>query len=1189
MIRYLCSLALIFALSAAAQEEAPQRLVPEHWSRQPVLTLPPARPAAPTIDGLVQYEEWYYAASTPGFMDLESMGRPPYPMRMYLTYDAEAIYLGIVIGRHPLHLQPKATFGPGHHDHIWWKDDNFEVVIEPPGANGGYVFVGNAAGGYADLHYHARSGSDATWKGEWEYAASFASRDAWHAELKIPFSQFPDVAPPSVGDIWKMAVMVQQVTPRKQMIDWTHMWSFGQSSYRSPNKAHLRFGGPNDPIVRFSDVGLLRPVKMEGEEEAPTESRRMGMRLILYNQGDAPYTVSCQADLFRAPEQRAAGQHSFHDMWDRLIQVRETGQPLQEPNDPTRAFRSEDDLLRDLNDRYQHLHSQASEHPVPADSPGGYFAVQLPKETGDYVIGFTCRDVETGAVVASQVVPFQVLGRLDISTTPYFLAHEKLGVEVRLANRNDQEKPVRLRLEANGELLDEVEAAPAEANPRPMVYLDTTRWPAGSTATVHGEILDGDQVIDSSSIEVSRPPTPAWFGAGLGTADIVPDPFESVRRDGPMQLSVWKRQFSFGDQGLPLQLQVRDEALLAAPIELAIGGHELNWSAEVVDVRDTRGKLQATGRGDKLNVESTVDLEYDGTARITVTLQPKGPVSLDSLTLRLPVRREYATLFTHTAMHTRFDRLSTQGMGGGVDRWFEAYPDGAMPFTYAFFLGHYDRGIQWFCASDRGWANADENRKIALVKSDGAMTLEIRLIDREVTIDAPLSFTFGLTVTPTRPVYPRNVQRIGAFGYPSELMKTSWEEWDKELAIQRRRGIDVISTYFTNQNEPFGQPYNSSQETLDYMRRFVAKVHEHGMRHRPYNGWGVSTTVPGFEEYGREMLKQPLRNAGWGCYWHFPGQTYTDWWLNGVRQIIEETGSDGIYLDGTVMPELTGNELDGMGWRDADGHSRGSYPVWECRRFLQRLYVMLHHELRRGGIVDLHDGREPLHFVAAFADAQVSGEGHLSRGKTILEVFDTKEFAAYYATHLHGGNRRFIWWNWMNLPIARNEVRAMSLLHDVQLPVGGGIVRYHGNQIGYAKESRPWVRVNQLRRSFSQAEYLPYWQSAVIQADTEGLLASAWRQDSRLLLVISNLATEPWKGTLSLAPGLLDDAAMEQPLLDAMFNRPVSPRANLPIALEIQPQSYRLWMIGEAIPYLDPPRFDGTESYLPPHETRITP
>ena len=1176
-----------FCCNTTIQAEGIPKLIPEYWERQPVLVIPPTRPEPPKIDGHGHFNEWKYAACVVGFFDLESGGLPPYPIRMYLCYDNDAIYVGLMIGRDPMHPTPRATFAPGPHDNIWWKDDNFELVIDPglpsKGLKHGYVFVGNSIGGWADRRYEYPNGSDASWRGKWEYKAKRAGRDAWHAELRIPFDQFEGISIPKPGDAWRMDVMIQQVTPRKQMFDWSNMWSFGQTGYTSPNKTHIIFGGPNDPIFRFTEAGELRPTKNNATKQ---KQKKIGMRCLLYNQGDA-YVLHGKADLFRAEEKQTSGMLNFYELWDRIISVEKTGKPLKDPKDPTQAFRTAEDLLRELNNRFKYVTSVNGDYKVKSKG-AGYFALQIPHNTGNYVAGYSFCDAGQDKVLAAQVVPFSVRPNFDLILTPYFLTHQKLKVNVCVTDAPETAKKVSLRLKVDGKEIGHTTLSlPKEGNDI-TIYFDTSKWPEEKTGTIEAELLDGDnKTINNASESLLRPRNPSWSRQNLGSSKVVPPPFTPVKSDSNYSASVWKRTFIFSNNGLPESIIVRDKELLAAPITLdlkagSVTNTDLEGKINKIRSNTREAVFESSLSGDNLTIQTRTDLHYDGTIRFDVELIPQGSISLDKLILQIPLQNCWANLMAHNATFTDFALASNEGMGGSIDRWFTKYPQGAMPFTYAFFLGTYDRGIQWFSPSDRGWSNKNERQKIALKKEKDKVTLVVRFVDKPVTLDKPLKLNFGLTVLPTKPDPRGHELTYAAFGRVKQLKQYTLEQFDQDMPMYKERGADAFTSYLSDGAEHFGQPWVYDKEDQKFLAQFADLLDKHGLKYRPYCGWGVSTNIPNFATFGKEMLKEPLRNAGWGCYWHNPASdAFVDWWLGGTKWLAVNCGVDVMYLDSTVMPELTANALDDMAWTDNNGRLHGTYPVWACRNFLERLYILLHCEIKKDGGVDLHDPREPLYFINSFADTTVSGEGSFGKGKNILETFSPDEFATYYMTHSRGDMRRFIWWNWSKLPIYENQMQSMLLLHDVGKVADAGTFKYHGNKIGYDPKIRQWVRLRKLREHYDGAMFVPYWQGRIAALEPEikdTVMASAWTDTSqkRALVVISNLGTKPWNGKVKLNLNRLGVDNNAQ-LADAMFNIPLKYIASDNIPMNIPPQSYRLLLVNDQLPLPTNAKLDGTQ------------
>lgn len=1177
-------------LSAVASFAAPETVPSlDQWTRQPVLVVPPVHDKAPVVDGHVDFKEWYYAAAVSAFYDPETGGLGKYPATMYLCYDKDAMYVAWTIHRPPLNPTPKSTFAAGAHPSIWWKDDNMELVMEPSAKSTfGYAFAGNSIGGYSDLRYTiAAGGSDAAWNGQWEYKAE-RGRDTWSAELKIPFSQF-ETGAPKPGTEWLFDALVESVTPQKQILDWSHMWSFGQDSYRSLNKAHLIFGDRNTPIFRLNQVGQMSVAGKSNDLGIVP----IGMRAVLYHQGDADYRLNAEAVLYRA-DARKPGDLNYLDLWDRLLTARQTGKPVTDPSETTQSFRDEASFLKELNQRYKLVKKLTMPITVKPDG-AGYVPLEAPKEPGDYVVAYQFKDDKTGKLLASQVTPFVIAPQFDIALTPYFLQHQKLRVNFQMDDVPKTATAIQVQLQVDGKNIDTQKVLLSSDNTDLHCYLDTTNWAQQRSGKIDAQLISADgKILESDSKTLQRPANPPWWNQKVGMSQVVPPPFTAVQSTSDTA-SVWGRKYQFDNDGMPVSIMTRDSELLAAPITLNVEVNNKLFDVKSTFKRENQNPRDATFESTRQNnviqLTTKTTVHYDGAMRFDIQLSPKSKsVSVNKLVLDIPVDIKWATLFTHNNTYTSFIKNQKDGLGGGLDQWFAKYPAGSMPFTDAFFLGYYDRGIQWFCPSDRGWSNSDDAKVLSLVRDKDKVILRVTFADKSFDLTKPLDLNFGLMVTPIKSNPPRGKDlALVSYGQPNELRKQGLENLAKDFAIIKESGANLVGSYLSDSDTIFGQPWVYNKSDRDFLKQMVDEAHKAGLQYRPYSGWGVNTNIPEFNTFGKEMLKEPARNAGWGSYWMNPASVaWQDWWLGGAKEDAAQLDFDGMYLDGTIMPELTANELDNMGWLDSQGNLHGTYPVWELRDFLERLYILLHSEVKTNGVVDIHDGREPQYYIDSFADTSTSGEYHLKRGKTVLEVFSPEEFAAYYGTYLQGNPRRHIWANWMKLPITQAEMRGMQLLHDTLTPIGGGYVTKYGRQygvnLGYERDTVAWVRLRLLREHYADSEFLPYWdetKTPLIDATPSGLLASAWidPKTKRAMIVVVNLSDKPWKGTLKFNLQRLG-VSPDAPVLDAMFNQSLNAKASQTFSLSIEEQRYRLFLINDSFPVGNAVKEDETKSSL---------
>ncbi|MBM4050513.1 MAG: hypothetical protein FJ279_35915, partial [Planctomycetes bacterium] len=135
-------------------------------------------------------------------------------------------------------------------------------------------------------------------------------------------------------------------------------------------------------------------------------------------------------------------------------------------------------------------------------------------------------------------------------------------------------------------------------------------------------------------------------------------------------------------------------------------------------------------------------VEYDGLLRSDLTLTPRAKTTIEQLTLEIPLKPNWATLFHFWP-----------------GKWGSAYnsgalpPDGlSLPFKPFLWLGSEDGGLAWFMESDRGWSNADAKNVIEVKREKDAVVLRVRLIDKPTSVAEPLKYTVGFQATPVKPV-----------------------------------------------------------------------------------------------------------------------------------------------------------------------------------------------------------------------------------------------------------------------------------------------------------------------------------------------------------------------------------------------------------------------------------------------------
>ncbi|MDP6355868.1 MAG: DUF6067 family protein, partial [Planctomycetota bacterium] len=983
-------------------------------------------------------------------------------------------------------------------------------------------------------------------------------------ELKIPYSQLIGFQKPEPGVTWEMAFMNQQLTPVRRMITWSQAWSFKSKGYESLTMGKLRF--VDGLAVRQKRIGAIK----QRDAQEPV----MGNEFILHNSGKQASRVSVRTSVFRSSEKRPDTSETFLSLWDMVRHMDRTGEKMiEDPKMAIQAFRSRADLVKEMNDRYQFIRTEDYQLGI-APGKNSYSLFRETLEHGEYLVMSEMRDVATGDLVYSNIMPCAYFPGFSIAVHPFYLRHQKIRAELDLSSfdesiQNDSIEVV--LVDRKGATLDRALLTKLTNYRKVKAYLDTSKVEEETDfiikASLHGP---GGKVKHQEQVKIHRPARPDWFGNSIGKSKVVPKPFKPLRKVNDTTIELYERTIRIGPSGLPGSIVSRGTELLARPIQfiMKVGGEILpqDFRIESKGLSGRDARWVSTSQGPLLT-KVTTELAYDGMLRFDVSLQPRQEsVTVEQFKLSVPVKKEWSRYFAHHATGTRLNSNSTACKAGFLSRWFKEYEDG-MPFTFAFMLSAEDRGIQWFCPSDRHWSNEDERKKIAIRQDEDAITLVISFVDKPKKLEGLTEYSFGLMATPVRPCNPDNpVDLISAPG-PNYLIGIKDE---KKLALNyamlksvQEQGAIGVGDYLNKQL--FGVPRFYGKKQEKEFAEALKTVHAHHLKYVPYANWGLHSGLPFFKAFGYEMLLEPFRDISFSCFLQIMASTFPDWYLHTLKHSRDVLKIDGNYMDSTQYPRLAFNELEGMAWRDEQGRLHGTYDIWAQREFAERLYIFWHHETDPPGIIGSHTSQVPLYFLAPFTDYLSSGEFHIA-GKTLEEQCPLDTFLMFYCTWPHGVTTHRHWWNWYKKPLLRNQVWTMNMLHDVLMKNSGGNIHYYRNTIGYARRAKPYVRIRQVRKIFNGSRFEPYWNQRLVRFEPSGPKASVWLNDAgkAALIFVANIPNRDYSGTMSIDATALP-AGTSPNVYDAMLDRELD-SVQQPVRLKIEPMRYRVVTVGRRIP-----------------------
>ena len=208
------------------------------------------------IDGDVGKSVWRKATPIPGQMLRGGKEAVPYKDDVRLLWSRTALYFGATLWQD----LSKASFKWDQRDMPTWHDDNLELVLFVPRANGKaglYQFIVNPLGTVADL-----LDGDITWSNDGVEARTVRYADRWTLECRIPYAKFFSDRP-SADDF-----------VGARFCRWLHD---GERRYVSASPFLIEAG--NDQRRRFAKL-LFKPPSGQGSEKVAAEEAayRAGLR-----------------------------------------------------------------------------------------------------------------------------------------------------------------------------------------------------------------------------------------------------------------------------------------------------------------------------------------------------------------------------------------------------------------------------------------------------------------------------------------------------------------------------------------------------------------------------------------------------------------------------------------------------------------------------------------------------------------------------------------------------------------------------------------------------------------------------------------------------------------------------------------------------------------------------------------------
>jgi hypothetical protein len=868
---------------------------------------------APALKGDLSDPVWAKATHVAGFID-DTDPRKRLSSRhtdLYLFHDADALYIG-ARSRIPAGGSPIAHDYPRDSANIYW-DDNFEIGLIPPGLGPSgvrmmYQFITNASGNLYDGTFRPAVGFDGKWNGNTSVAAKFA-HGAFTMEMRIPLKDMQPDMVITPGDQWRFT-LVRNFRDKP-------IW---YQDHLTP----LKNG--------FADWDRFVRLTMAGDATA------VDVNLADFTAGRPVFSLQSNASaaMFRGNLQNTVSRVALTPPTEREVTAAHAGSvgallDYVENN----GYRAELSLTRKSDDAV--LARIARE-----------FSTRPPtlKLTPD----IDClKQVITLTVDAQGLPPVP-----GISTLPALIEVEKKDDPRVLVSM-----PCRIE--------------PGQMN---TITLPIDRLTDG-VHLIDCTVRNGEGTLLAEGVEPVRLYKDLyWLNNKLGEDDVVPRPFTKPVFDSKgMVLRNWGHQIVLGASVLPEQMIVQGIPLLAAPIRLEGVVNGKPWALQGKLKRVNAGRvsgIELEGKTAAGAVQTGVQLnfEYDGMLRIDVSLAGKKPITINRLTLHIPMRKEAADVLTNiSGPHLQEGTTGFTGMTMLKDMEYAKdlyytdlfYPErsgvGKWPcqqFWPMIWMSNMDRGLCWFTETGEPFNVAPGHNYYALNRNAQMTELVVHLVDTPVTTQR-WSHTFGLQAFPVRP-WDKSVERE-MWGQRMEHL-ASMPNIEDALAVHRPGGNMLFVTNPGPGTRSLDDPLNKMLLVMD---PWIVMHHapDDGKQRQLFRQVGEFWTKP-----GRRLFIYNNSNYTWwnspeykyfkaqwdmgGTPGQFPewemievnraSQSWQDYWVYHFYYMLKRYPENFFSIDCSVVQSNDRAE-NGMGYTK-DGKRHQTLNIFETRRMYKRLYVI---------------------------------------------------------------------------------------------------------------------------------------------------------------------------------------------------------------------------------------------------------
>ncbi len=578
-----------------------------------------------------------------------------------------------------------------------------------------------------------------------------------------------------------------------------------------------------------------------------------------------------------------------------------------------------------------------------------------------------------------------------------------------------------------------------------------------------------------------------WLGNTVGCDDIVPRIFQPLSYEKGI-IKAYNKSISLNGSALPARIEAAGMELLASPVYMRGISGGTAFIMKPADKEPHKGKISKTNVifsgssvGGPVSADVSYRLDYDGTARIELTIAPsvKGKsANIDNLQLVIPFKGESATHYMSVGNSMRQSNRAGKLPGAGTigTVWKSSDVPGQNMTVGSFVpivhLGNLNSGITWFADSDQGWWPSNKKPAIEIIRcKDGTVELVCNLASEAVELSSPRKIVFGLCTVPVRAVTPyRTTAHTIGFGYIQESGR-----WDPK----KTPGSVYARVY----------PDDPSK-----MRKWVDDLHANGHLEKCY----VENTSADYWSQEYEYFAPE---------WNSPfTKTAADNKLYWTEKFIRDCEIDGYYFD-NVFTRLYTDPTVTSAYLLPDGRIQPGYDLWTGRDYFRRMRVIFE-KYRNPTAMVIHNTDFQFAPICGYADLVMGGENPtpIPGGPDFMDMWPREWMDVMYNQYLWGYSLSHLYhygWDAFKDDLGEYDKKAAWKGHRTAMAtmINHGVEFFSG--IEYNAYDMPAYKM--FKSLPGEMEFLPSWKTKdLIKCDNPNIDVAIYRKSDALLILVTN-------------------------------------------------------------------------------------